>query len=84
MNIEIIKQEKNELEVKIDNLTIAETLRAYLNQNGAEIAAWRIEHPTKPVLFKLQTSGKTINKEISEAIDAIKKDLDKISSLVKK
>ncbi len=84
MSIEILKHEKNELEVKLDNLTVAEILRVYLNKQGIEFAAWRKEHPTKPVLLRIQGSGKTVNKEVSEAVSAIKKDLDKILSLVKK
>jgi DNA-directed RNA polymerase subunit L len=84
MNIEIIKQEKNEVELKIDNLTVAEVLREYLNRQGIEFAAWRREHPSKPVLFKIQSSGKTVKKAVSEAVEEIKKDCDKISSALKK
>jgi len=84
MNIEIIKQEKNEIELKIDNQTIAEILRVYLNEQGIEFAAWKKEHPTKPIIFRIQSSGKTINKAVSEAIIAIKKDIEKIAAVVKK
>lgn len=82
MNISILKAEKDEVELTIDNLTVAEILRVYLNEQGAEFAAWRREHPFKPVLFKIK--GKSVKKEIGEAVDSIKKDLDKIASLVKK
>lgn len=84
MNIEIIKQEKNEVELKIDNQTIAEILRVYLNQQGIEFAAWKKEHPTKPIIFRIHSSSKTVKKAISDSVTAIKKDLDKIASLVKK
>lgn len=84
MEIEILNQDKNLLEIKMDNATIAEIMRVYLNKQGVEFAAWRKEHPTKPLLFKIQTSGKTPKKAISEAAAAIKKDLDKISALIKK
>jgi len=84
MNIEIIKNEKNDLELKIDNPTIVEILRVYLNNQGIEFAAWRKEHPTKPIIFKIQSSDKTVKKAITEAVSAIEKDLDKISAVIKK
>ncbi len=83
MEIEIIRQEKNEVELKIDNITIAEILRVYLNKQGIDFAAWRREHPSKPIIMLIK-STKNVNKEVSEAIEAIKKDLSKIVSLVKK
>ncbi|MCX8159076.1 MAG: hypothetical protein N3D20_02190 [Candidatus Pacearchaeota archaeon] len=84
MEVEIINEGKNEIEVKIDNLTIAEILRVYLNKNGIEFAAWKREHPTKPLIFRVESSGKTVKKAISEAIEEIKKDCDKIVSCLKK
>ena len=84
MDIEIVKQEKNGAEIKVDNPTIAEILRVYLNEQGIEFAAWRKEHPTKPVLLRVQSSGKTVKKAVSDAVGAIKKDLDAISALAKK
>ncbi|MBS3088673.1 hypothetical protein J4402_02735 [Candidatus Pacearchaeota archaeon] len=84
MNIEILKQEKNEVELKIDNLTIAEILRDYLNRQGVEFAAWRREHPTKPLIMRIATSGETVNKAVGEAVSAIEKDLDKIVKGIKK
>ena len=84
MNINILKQEKGSLELTIDNLTVAEILRVYLNRNGIEFAAWRREHPSKPLLFRIEGDSKAIKKAISEAVDAIKKDCTKILSAVKK
>lgn len=84
MNIEILKGEKNSVELRIDNLTVAEVLRAYLNKNGIEFAVWRREHPSKPILFKIETSGQTVKKAVSEAVEAIKKDCDKMLATVKK
>ena len=84
MKTQILKHEKNELEIKIDNTTVAEILRVYLNENGVEFAAWRKEHPTKPATMRIQSSEKTVKKEISEAVSNIKKDLNKVVSLVKK
>jgi DNA-directed RNA polymerase subunit L len=84
MNIEVVKQGKNEVELKIDNLTVAEILRVYLNNNGVEFAAWKREHPSKPLLFRIESSGKTVKKAVSEAVDAIKKDCDKVLGSLKK
>ena len=84
MEMEILKQDKNDVEVKIDNLTVAEILRVYLNEQGVDLAVWRRDHPTKPALMKIQTSGKTVKKEVGDAVSAIKKDLNKVLALVKK
>ncbi len=84
MNVEILKQDKNLVEVKIDSLTVAEVLRAYLNKEGIKFAAWRREHPSKPLLFKIESSEKTVKKAVSESISSIKKDCDKIANLLKK
>ncbi|MDO8509021.1 MAG: RpoL/Rpb11 RNA polymerase subunit family protein [Nanoarchaeota archaeon] len=84
MNIEITKQDKNEIELNIDNSTLAEIIRVYLNADDIDFAAWRKEHPTKPLLMKIQSSGKTVKKAVSDAVSAIKKDLDKISVDLKK
>jgi len=84
MEVEILKQEKNLVEMKVDNKTVVEIMRVYLNNQGIEFAAWRTEHPTKPVIFRIQSSGKSVKKEFSDAVSSIKKDLNKITSLVKK
>ena len=84
MNIEVVKSEKNEIELKIDNLTIAEVLRAYLYENGVEFAAWRREHPSKPLIFKIESSDKTVKKVVADSVAQIKKDCDKIVSVLKK
>ncbi len=84
MNIEILKHDKNDIELKIDNPTIAEIMRVYLYNQGIEFAAWKKEHPTKPLIMKIQSSGKTVKKTISDAVAAVKKDLDKISAAIKK
>ena len=84
MNIEILKSEKSEVEMKIDNITVAEILRVYLYQNGADFAAWKREHPSKPAIFKIQTREGTVKKAVSGAIESIKKDCDKVAALIKK
>ena len=84
MNAEIVKQEKNDLEVKIDNQTVAEILRVYLNEQGVDFVAWRKEHPTKPLILKIKTSGKTVKKAVSDAIAEINKDCEKLLAVLKK
>ena len=84
MEIEILKEDKNDIELKIDNLTVAEVLRVYLNKQGIEFAAWRREHPTKKPLLIVKTKGKTAKKAVDDAITSIEKDLDKVEADFKK
>jgi len=84
MQIEIIKEDKNEIELKIDNLTIAEVLREVLYEKGADFAAWRIEHPSKPVIMRIHSNEKNVKKVISEAVAELSKKCEKYKELVKK
>ena len=83
MEISIVKEGKNEMEFMIDNATVAEILRVYLNKNDIDFAAWRREHPSKPVLFRIEDS-KNVKKAVSDAVEAIQKDLDSLAKEVKK
>lgn len=79
MDIKILKEEKDSIEVELDNLTIAEVLRVYLNQNSdVSFAAWKREHPTKNPI--LAVKAKNPKKAIKDAVSASTKELDKISS----
>ena len=81
MEIKILKEDKNELKVQIDNLTIAEILRVYLNEDDAvSFAAWRREHPFKPPILRIKTSGKSAKKALQDAISEIEKDTGKLLS----
>ncbi len=82
MNVEIISSEKGEMELKIDSLTVAEIIRTYLYESGADFAAWRREHPSKPLIFRIKSSN--VKKSVSDAVAAIKKDCDKLLDVVKK
>ena len=84
MNVEVISHDKHSAEFKIDNLTVAEILRIYLNESGVDFAAWRREHPSKPLIMKIQTSEGTVAKAVADASAAIKKDCDKLAALLKK
>lgn len=76
MHIEIISQGANECELRIDNLTVAEIVRVYLQEQGIKFAAWRRDHLTRPAIFRVESSGKTVKKAVNEAVSAISKDLD--------
>lgn len=82
MEIKIIKEDKNELDIEMNSLTIAELLRTYLNKEGTEIAAWRRDHPRKsPILHIKNDNPKKI---VKKAIAAIEKDLKACSDEFKK
>ena len=85
MEINVIKSEKDEMEVEIESVTIAEILRVYLNKDSAvTFAAWRREHPTKKPILLVKTKGKTPKKAIADAVKFCEKDLDNLSSDFKK
>ena len=84
MEVEVLKHDKNEIEIKSDNGTLIEILRVYLNKDGVEFAAWKREHPSQPAVLRVESSGKTAKKAISDAILAVKKDLDNLEKGLKK
>ena len=78
MEITILKDDKNDLEVQIDNQTIAELVRVYLNKDSAvKVGAWKKEHYSKPLILKVETEGKTARKALQDAIAKVQKDLKK-------
>lgn len=85
MEIKILKNEKEEIELELETLTIAEILRVYLNKDSAvTFAAWKREHPTKKPILLVKTKGKAAKKAIDDAVSAITKDLDKVEAEFKK
>ncbi|MEM4230569.1 MAG: RpoL/Rpb11 RNA polymerase subunit family protein [Candidatus Pacearchaeota archaeon] len=85
MLIKYLKREKNEVEIEMDNSTVAELLRSYLaKDDNVSFVAWRKEHPFKNIIFKIKTEGKTVDKAIKDAISKISKELDSIESEIKK
>jgi DNA-directed RNA polymerase subunit L len=82
MMIKILKDEKNEVELEMDNLTIVELLRIYCNKEGAKVAAWKRDHPTKNPI--LHVEGENASKIVQKAIVSIQKELDKYSEEFKK
>jgi DNA-directed RNA polymerase subunit L len=85
MEITVLKKEKDEIELEIENLTIAEILRVYLNKDSnVSFVAWRREHITKKPILLVKTKGKSAKKAIDDAVSAITKDLDKLEADFKK
>jgi len=85
MEVKVLKQEKNEIEIQLNNITIAEVLREYLHKDpDVEFAAWKQEHPSKPAVLRVETKGKTAKKAIENAVNLISKEADKLVSQVKK
>ena len=85
MEMNILRNEKEEMELEADSLTIVEILRVYLNKDSAvTFAAWKRDHPTKKPILLVKTKGKTAKKAIDDAISAISKDLEKIEADFKK
>ena len=74
MEIKILKDEKTELDVEISSLTIAEVLRVYLNKEGAKLAAWKREHPTKNPVLHIE--GDNPKKLLKSAIANLEKEID--------
>jgi len=85
MELEILKSSKDEIEVRLPNITLVEILRVYLNKDDSvSFAAWKREHPSEKPILKLTTKGKTAKKALTDAVSAIEKDLDKIEENFKK
>ena len=82
MIAKVLKEDKDSIEVEVDNLTIAEIIRSYAWKNkNVVFAGWRREHPTKPIVLILKTKEKPaavlkeIVEDISSVLDRIKKDV---------
>ena len=85
MEVKILKDTKNELEVNIDNQTIAEVVRVYLNQDSSvKLGVWKKEHYSKPLTLKVTSEGKSAKKALQDAIAKAQKDLKKYGDEFKK
>jgi len=82
MEVKILKDEKNELDVEISSLTIAEVLRVYLNKGGAKLAAWKRGHPTENPVLHIE--GENPKKLLKSAIATLEKEIDKTVEEFKK
>ena len=85
MEINILKNEKNDLELSINNQTVAELIRVYLNNDDkVKLGAWKKEHYSKPIKLKIISNGKSAKKALQDAIAKANKDLDKYKEEFKK
>ena len=85
MDVNVLKSSKDEMEVELENLAIAELLRVYLNKDSSvTFAVWRRDHPSEKPVLVVKTKGKTVKKALSDAITLITKNLDKVESDFKK
>ena len=85
IELEVLKSSKDEIEVRLGNMTLVEILRVYLNKDPAvSFAAWKREHPSEKPILRVTTEGKTAKKAINDAIASITKELDKIEADFKK
>ncbi len=74
MEVKILKDEKNELDIEVGSLTIAEVLRVYLNKEGAKLAAWKRDHPTENPTLHIE--GDNPKKILKNAIATLEKEID--------
>jgi DNA-directed RNA polymerase subunit L len=76
MEVKVIKDEKNELDIELDNLTVAELLRVYLNKNDAKVAAWKRDHPTKNPVLHIESDNP--KKNLKNAVSQIEKEIESV------
>ena len=85
MKVKIIKEEKDDIVLELDNQTVAEILRVYLNEDSAvTMAGWKRAHPDNPVIFEIKTKGKSAKKALEDAASAVEKETDKLLDEFKK
>ena len=84
MEINILKNEKQSIEVEIDNLTIAELRRSQLWKNpSVEAAAWRREPPRKNPVLVVKVKEGTAKRALQDCIEKTLKINDSILEKVK-
>jgi DNA-directed RNA polymerase subunit L len=85
MDVNILKSSKDEIDVELENLAIAELLRVYLNKDSSvTFAAWKRDHPSEKPILAVKTKGKTVKKALNDAVALITKNLDKLEGDFKK
>lgn len=85
MEIKVLKEEKDNIQLQINNTTIAELLRAYLNEDDSVVlAAWKRDSISKPTVFEVKTKGKSAKKAIEDAAAKIEKETEKYLEEFKK
>jgi len=85
MIVKVLKNEKNHLEIEIDNLTVAELVRNELwEDSSVTVSAWRKTHPTKNPILVVKTSGKSAQKALTDCLEKIGKNNKKMIEEAKK
>lgn len=74
MEAKILTDEKTVLDVELDSITIAEVLRVYLNKNGAKLAVWKQDHPTKNPVLHIEADN--AKKLLKDSIAQLQKEID--------
>ena len=77
-----MKEEKGLIDIEIDNLTVVELLRAYLNKQDVKLAAWRRDHPTKNPVLRVEADN--AKKVVLKAIEQVQKDINSFAIEYKK
>jgi len=85
MIVKVLKNEKNHLEIELNNLTVAELVRNEMWEDSCvTIAAWKKEHPTKNPVLVIKTDGKSAQKALTECLERIGKKNKKLIEEAKK
>lgn len=85
MITKVLKNEKDHLEIELDNLTVAELIRnALWEDSSVTVASWKREHPTKNPVLIVKTEGKTAKKALLDCIERLEKVTDKVKEDIKK
>jgi len=85
MILQVHKNEKNHLEVELNNLTIAELARNELwEDSSVTVSAWKKDHPIKNPVLVIKTSGKSAQKALVECLERIEKNNKKLLNEAKK
>ena len=88
MNVEILKEEKDELKLRFDkkDFGLLNMIKDKLNeQKEVLIASFKVEHPDvgQPE-FLLKTKGKDAKKVWNAAVDDISEEIEKLAKELKK
>ena len=86
MDLKVLNSTKEEIEIEVGDVTIAEILRVYLNKDvSVDFVAWKREHYTKDPILSVKTlKGKDVKKTVVAAANKVVKDLESIESNFKK
>ncbi len=82
MEIKVLAEDKNTLDLEIDSITVVELMRVYLNKEGAKMAAWKRDHPTKNPILHIEADHP--RKLLQKAVESVQKDLATIEADFKK